>query len=115
MTMSKKKFVFGFAATVITIPLMIVQAPRLTEEVVDVQVNRTFVKDNQYLLYTDKDTYEFDDSFAYFRFFPDEDWGKLKEKACYKLTTIGYRIKLPMMGVNIYENVVGAEEIECKG
>tara|TARA_Y100000588_G_C13641027_1_gene663757 strand:- start:116 stop:454 length:339 start_codon:yes stop_codon:yes gene_type:complete len=111
----KVKVLLGLIGVVVVLPLTISQTPRLTEENVEVKVNRTFVKDNQYLAYTDKDTYEFDDSFAYFRFFPDEDWGKVKENACYNFTTIGYRIKLPMIGINIYENVVKTEEIKCKG
>lgn len=107
-----KAVIFKVLSFVLLLLILVWQFPRLTEEKENVMVNRTFVKDNMYLVYTDVDTYEFDDSMAYFKFFPDEDWGKIKEKACYEFTTVGYRIKLPFK-INIYENVVGFKEITC--
>lgn len=109
-----KKVLVLLCAVAVLLPTAFSQLPRLTEEKVDVKVNRTFVKGDEYFVYTDVDTFVFEDSFAYFNFFPDEDWGKIKENSCYTFTTIGYRIKLPLVGVNLYENVVRTKEIPCK-
>ncbi len=107
---NKIKFI---AVGAVLLPLLLIQSPRLTESTVDVQVNRTFTKVDQYLVYTDKDTYEVADSWAYFNFFPDEDWGKIKEGSCYQLTTVGFRVRVPVVGWNNYKNIVDYTEINC--
>lgn len=100
-------------AALVVVPALLIQSPRLTESTVDVKVNRTSTKLDQYLVYTDKDTYEVEDSWAYFNFFPDEDWGRIKEGSCYRLTTIGFRVRVPIVGWNNYKNVVDSEETQC--
>ena len=82
--------------------------PRLTEEIDTVIVSKTFVKGNDYLVYTDKGTYKVGDTLAYFRYNSSDVWGKFKPNTRYKITHTGFRVGF----LSMYENIVEFKQIK---
>lgn len=90
------------------IGLVFFGAPRLTEETYTVTVNDKMVKNNVYLVYTDKKTFKIEDSIPYFRWNSSDYYGKIKRDTKYELTTIGFRFA----AFSWYENIVNYKEIK---
>lgn len=124
-TFGWKKWVAGAVA----FPIILSQAPRLTADTYDVTVTdkswredigeeqkitgKTKAVSNQDLIYyvhTDQGTFQVDDSFTYFNFFPDEMWGEIQKGKRYRITAIWWRFKVPFFREwSQYENIVSAE------
>lgn len=84
-------------------------APRLTEETVVATVTNTMVKNNQYLVYTDKETYKVEDTLAYFNFRSSDVWGKLVKGSTYEFTTTYWRVPW----LSMFENIVDVKEAKA--
>ena len=80
--------------------------PRALEETVTATVTKTFVKDEKYLVYTDKGTFEVTDTLAYLRYNSSDKWGQIKVDTEYKITHTGVRFGL----LSWYENIVKMTE-----
>lgn len=68
-------------------------------------VNKTMVKSDTYLVYTDHGTFEMTDSLAFFRFSTSDEWGKVKENEKYNISATGWRLPL----FSMYENIISIE------
>lgn len=68
-------------------------------------VNKTMVKNDTYLVYTDKGTFEMTDSLAFLRFSTSDEWGKVKENTKYNIKATGWRLPL----FSMYENIISIE------
>lgn len=82
--------------------------PRITEEVVTATVTNTMVKNDQYLVYTDVDTYKIEDTIAYFNYRSSDVWGKLTKGNTYEFTTTYWRAPW----LSWYENIVDVKEVQ---
>lgn len=82
--------------------------PRLTEETVVATVTNTMVKNDRYLVYTDKDTYKVEDTVAYFNYRSSDVWGKLAKGNTYEFTTIYWRVPW----FSMFENIVEVKEVK---
>ncbi|QZI88554.1 hypothetical protein SIPHO037v1_p0113 [Vibrio phage 70E35.2] len=82
--------------------------PRLTEETVVATVTNTMVKNDLYLVYTDKETYKVEDTLAYFNYRSSDVWGKLAKGNTYEFTTTYWRVPW----FSMFENIVEVKEVK---
>lgn len=81
---------------------------RASEDSYTITVTSKVPKDDKYLVFTDKGTFEITDTLMYLRFTSSDYWGKLEVGSTYNVTATGYRVGF----LSWYENIVDFEKIK---
>lgn len=101
----KGKLTVGVAALAVIGLLM---HPYLSKDSYTVTITDKIVKNDKYMIYTDKGSFTMEDTIAYFRFNTSDEYGKIKRGATYKMDAYGWRVPL----FSKYENIISFREVK---
>ena len=94
------------ALPIAALSLAYVSSPYWSKDTYEVTVTDKMVKNDAYMIYTDKGSFTMKDSIAYFRFSTSDDYGKIKKGSKYTLQAYGWRVPF----LSVYENIINQTE-----